>query len=359
MNDIRVSADALLRFCRACFEKAGLAGSVAQVTADNLVFANLRGVDSHGVIRLKVYVDRLHAGGFNAAAQARVIAEDAATALLDGGGGMGQAAAVAAMDLAIAKAAQSGAGWVSCRNSNHFGAAAFYALRAIDRGMIGFAATNSGPTMAPTGGCEARLGNNAFAIAIPAHPHPPVVLDMATGAVAWGKIFVAQQKKQKIPLTWALDSQGRPTDDPEAAARGGLIQPMAGYKGYGLSLVLDIFTGVLSGGGFATGVRTLYRELDTPSGIAHTCGALRVDRFIPVEAFQQRMAEMIELLRNCPTVPGAERIYVPGEIEDQTAKHRRSAGIPIHSALRQELAALAVELGIPECPPMDAGEGAH
>jgi LDH2 family malate/lactate/ureidoglycolate dehydrogenase len=346
MNEPRVLPDALLRFCCGCLEKSGLAGSAAQITAENLVFANLRGVDSHGVIRLKVYVDRLQAGGFKAGAQPRVVAEDGSTALLDGEGGMGQVTGMAAMELALAKAEQNGIGWVTVRNSNHFGAAAFYALRAVDRGLIGFAATNAGPTMAPSGGREARLGNNAFAITIPAHPHPPLVLDMATGAVAWGKIFVAQQKKQKIPTTWALDRHGVPTDDPEAAARGGLIQPMAGYKGYGLSLVLDIITGVLSGGAFSTGVRTLYRELESPAGIAHTCAALRVDRFIPLPIFQQRIGEMVELLRSCPTAPGAERVYVPGELEHATAQLRRAEGIPIHRVLLDELNALAAELGV-------------
>ena len=151
---------------------------------------------------------------------------------------------------------------------------------------------------------------------------------MATGAVAWGKIFVAQQKKQRFPTTWALDRHGVPTDDPEAAARGGLIQPMAGYKGYGLSLVLDIITGVLSGGAFSTGVRTLYRELESPAGIAHTCAALRIDRFIPLPIFQQRIGEMVELLRSCPTAPGAERVYVPGELEHATAQRRRAEEFP-------------------------------
>jgi len=346
MNETKVTAEALLQFCGACFEQLGLPTVDARLTAENLVFANLRGVDSHGVIRLKIYADRLRAGGFRAGTKPRLVSESESTALLDAGQGIGPVAGVAAMNLAIAKAQKTGAGWVSVKNSNHFGAAAFYALRAVGHGMIGFAATNAGPTMAPTGGREARLGNNAFAVAIPAGEHPPLVLDMATGAVAWGKIFVAQQEKRKIPTTWALDKSGLPTDDPDAAAQGGFIQPLGGYKGYGLSLLLDVMTGVLSGGGFATQVRTLYQDLGNPSQVAHGCGALRVDAFMPCAEFCRRMEDMIQLLHSCPAAPGSQRIYVPGEIEHQTQQRREAEGIPINPALCVELTALAAELGL-------------
>ena len=249
MNELKVPADKLLKFCSACFGKLGLPSQNARLTAENLIFANLRGVDSHGVIRLKIYADRLRAGGFKVDRKPQVVCEQAASAVMDAQHGVGQIAAMAAMKLAIAKAQQAAVAVVGVRNSNHFGAAAFYAMQAVGHCMIGMAATNAGPTMAPSGGREARLGNNAFAVAVPAGKYPPLVLDMATGAVAWGKIFVAQQEKRKIPTTWALDKHGVPTDDPNAAAHQGLIQPFGGYKGYGLSLLLDILTGVLSGGG--------------------------------------------------------------------------------------------------------------
>jgi LDH2 family malate/lactate/ureidoglycolate dehydrogenase len=341
-----VAATALSEFGAACFEKLGLSPDDARLTAENLVFANLRGVDSHGVIRLKAYADRLRAGGFKAGARPRVVCEEESSAAIDAQHGMGQVAATAGMQLAIAKARQTGLALVTVRNSNHFGASAFYALQAVEHGMIGFAATNAGPTMAPTGGREGRLGNNAFALAIPCRERPPLVLDMATGAVAWGKIFVAQQEGRKIPATWALDRNGVPTDDPNAAAHQGLIQPMGGYKGYGLSLCIDILTGVLSGGGFSTHVRTLYDQLETPSQVAHTCAALRIDAFMPLAEFQARIDAIIGLMRSCPTAPGVERIFVPGEIEHETEQHRRTHGIPINAALQSELAALAAELGV-------------
>jgi LDH2 family malate/lactate/ureidoglycolate dehydrogenase len=346
MNQINVPANDLAAFCAGCFEKLGLSPEDARLTAENLIFANLRGVDSHGVIRLKIYADRLRVGGFKTNVRPQVVCEQDSSALIDAQHGVGQVATTAAMKLAIDKAAKTGMAVVSVKNSNHFGASAFYAMQAVEHGMIGFAATNAGPTMAPTGGREGRLGNNAFAIAVPAGRSPPLVLDMATGAVAWGKIFVAQQEKKKIPTTWALDKDGVPTDDPNAAAHQGLIQPFGGYKGYGLSLLIDILTGVLSGGGFSTHVRTLYKEIETPAQIAHTCAALRVEAFMPLNEFRQRMDESIQLMRSCPTAPGVERIFVPGEIEFETERRRRVEGIPINAELQKELTTLGAELGV-------------
>src|SRR5215471_12442275 len=312
MNQILVSHRKLFAFCRCSFERLGLSAADARIVAENLLFANLRGVDSHGVIRMKIYADRLRAGGFKAKARPKVISDEPSAALLDARHGVGQVAAMAAMKLAISKAKRTGAAVVSVRNSSHFGASAFYAMRALESGMIGVAATNAGPTMAPTGGREGRLGNNAVAIAVPAEEFPPIVLDMATGAVAWGKIFVAQQEKRKIPLTWALDKEGNPTDDPNAAAHQGLIQPFGGYKGYGLSLLIDILTGVLSGGGFSTRVKTLYQQIESASQVAHTCAAVRINAFLPLNEFRRRMDEIIRLMHSCPTAPGVKRVFVPG-----------------------------------------------
>jgi LDH2 family malate/lactate/ureidoglycolate dehydrogenase len=335
MNEPKVPAGKLSAFCTACFRKLGLSSQNARLTAENLIFANLRGVDSHGVIRLKIYADRLRAGGFNPKVRTKVVAEQQSSALLDARHGVGQVAASAAMKLAILKAKKTGVAVVSVKNSNHFGASAFYAMRALEHGM-----------MAPTGGREGRLGNNAMAIAVPAGKSPPIVLDMATGAVAWGKIFVAQQEKRKIPATWALDKNGVPTDDPNAAAHQGLIQPFGGYKGYGLSLLIDILTGVLSGGGFSTHVRTLYKQIETPSQVSHTCAAVQIKAFMPLREFHQRMEEIIQLMHSCPGAPGVERIFVPGEIEHATEQRRRAEGIPLNVELRDELKTLGVELRV-------------
>lgn len=345
-----VPADTLLHFCSECLQKTGLSSHDAQITAENLLFANLRGVDSHGVIRLKIYTDRIRAGGFNSKAQPAVVSEDSAVALLDGQHGLGQVAGSKAMSLAIDKAKNAGTAFCSVRNTNHFGAAAFYAMKAVDHGLIGLAATNAGPTMAPTGGRQARLGNNPVAIAIPAGKHPPLVLDLATGSAAWGKIFVAQQEGKKIPKTWALDKNGIPTDDPNAAADHGMIQPFGGYKGYGLSLLIDILTGLLSGGGFSTHVKTLYQKLESPSDVAHSFAALRVESFMPLTEFKVRVDEIIDLMHACPPASDGGRIYVPGEIEHETHTRRNADGIPMNSQLAEELDLLADELGVPRLP---------
>ncbi|MDA1276933.1 MAG: Ldh family oxidoreductase [Verrucomicrobia bacterium] len=346
----RFSPEVLLEFCSSCLKKAGLAATDAQVTSENLIFANLRGVDSHGIIRLKIYTDRIRAGGFNAQAKPFVVSEGPAVALIDGENGLGQVAGVTAMNLAIRKATDAGAAFTAVRNGNHFGAAAFYALKAIDHGLIGVAATNAGPTMAPTGGCEPRLGNNPVAITLPAGKHPPVVLDLATGAVAWGKIFVAQQEGRKIPETWALDKHGIPTDDPNAAADHGLIQPFGGYKGYGLSFLIDALTGLLSGGGFSTYVHTLYQKLESPANVAHSFAAIRIESFMPLPKFRERMDAMIDLMHTCAVASNGGRIYVPGEIEHETERRRRTEGIPLNPPLMAELGHLAMELDVPPLP---------
>lgn len=344
---VLVSPTALHSFCQACFQKLGLPASDAALTADNLLFANLRGLDSHGVLRLKIYADRLRCGGVRPDAVPRLVAETESTALLDAQDGVGQVAATQAMRLAMAKAEKTGAGAVGVRNSNHFGAAAFYAMMALERNLVGLAASNASPSMAPTGGREARLGNNPFALAVPTRERPPLVLDMATGAVAWGKIFVARQEGKPIPSSWALDASGLPTEDPEKAMQGGLIQPLGGYKGYGLSLLVDVLTGILTGSAFSIHVRSMYREPDRPTRCGHFLAALRIDAFAPSQEFGRQVDEILELMHSCPPAPGVDRIYVPGQIEEETQRQRRQQGIPISPALREELEELARELEIP------------
>jgi len=337
--------EVLRRFCTECFVKLGMPAEDAALTADNLVFASLRGVDSHGVMRMKIYADRMRARGTDPHARPKVVSESATHVLLDDGHGVGQVAAAEAMRRVIAKARDAGMALGGVRNSNHFGAASYFALMALEHGMIGMAWTNATPTMAPTGGRQARVGNNPVAVAVPTNRHPALVLDMASGAVAKGKIFVAQQEGKKIPLTWALDENGVPTDDPDAAARG-LIQPSGGYKGYGISLILDILSGVLMGGNFGALVGKMYGDVGIPTGTAHTCAALRIGHFMPEGEFRDRVDEFIDQMHSCPLAPGASRIYVPGEIEVEIEKDRRAHGIPLSAPVVEELRALAAELGL-------------
>ena len=341
-----ISVERLTEFCQQCFERLGVARTDAKLTSEAIVAANLRGVDSHGVVRLKTYADRLRAGSIRPHGQPTLINESAAFALLDGGSGLGQVISSKAMRLTIGKARASTVAVVGVRNSSHFGAAAFYGLMAVGEGMIGLAATNAGPTMSPWGGSQQLLGNNPLCVAVPAGRYRPVVLDMATGAVALGKIMVAMMEGRRIPTNWGFDREWLPTDDPQAVINGGSIQPLGGYKGYGLSMIIDVLTGVLMGGEFSTSVRSLHHFLDEPQGVGHIFAALRVESFIPLEQFKQRMDAMISLLINCPRTPGADRVYVPGQIEDEIETERRRVGIPIGAALKAELNALAGELGV-------------
>jgi len=339
MSDTRISVSELIRFCGDCFSKLGLCAEDAKLTAEAIVAANLRGVDSHGIIRMKVYADRLRAGGIKPGGEFRIMRQGEAFALVDGGGGVGQIVSAKAMRLAVEKGLSEGISIVGVRNSNHFGAAAFYALMAVERGMIGFAASNAGPTMAPSGGTRRILGNNPLCVAIPAGMHRPVVLDMATGSVALGKILVAMTEGRRIPTSWGFDSRWLPTDDPREVIEGGSIQPLGGYKGYGLSMILDLLTGVLTGSAFADSVSGLYGPRAEPQGIGHMFGAIRVESFMPLDEFKSRVDREVSSLKSCPRAPGSERIFVPGEIEDEIEIDRREKGVPINdvvSAMRPD-----------------------
>lgn len=346
MSDTLVSVEELIEFCTRCFVRLGLADAAARLTSEAIVAANLRGVDSHGIIRLKTYVGRLRAGSIKPHGAPTIVKDEAAFALLDGNAGVGQVISAAAMRLAIEKARATTVAVVGVRNSSHFGAAAFYGLMALEEGMIGLVATNAGPTMAPWGGSLPLLGNNPLCVTVPAGRERPIVLDMATGSVALGKIMVAMMEGKRIPPTWGFDDRWLPTDDPQAVIDGGSIQPLGGYKGYGLSMILDVLTGVLMGGGYSTSVHSLHRLMDQPQGIGHIFAALRVESFIPLDDFKQRMDNLISLLRGCPPAPGTDRVYVPGEIEHEIEIKRRQTGIPINPRLHAELNELAQELGV-------------
>jgi LDH2 family malate/lactate/ureidoglycolate dehydrogenase len=340
-----VAAESLTRFCADCFLKLGLSQADAELTARSLVWASLRGVDSHGLVLMKEYAERISLGSIDPRSAYTIISETATTGLIDAAGGVGQVAGFRAMSLAMEKASQAGVGVVGVRNSNHFGAAAFYSQLAVERNMIGLASTNAPPTMAPWGGKARLLGTNPLSIAVPAGAYPALVLDMATSASAWGKVFIAMQQGKKIPLTWVLDKNGEPTDDPAIALDDGLIQPLGGYKGYGLSLMLEILTGVLTGSAFSSHIPA-WNNKDQPLRCGHLLAAVRIDCFLSVEVFHTRMEELVALMKNGPVAAGSDRIYVPGEIEFETERQRREQGIPLHSALEQDLTTLGRELGI-------------
>lgn len=339
-----VQVEPLRRFCTAAFESAGVSSEDAALVTDTLLEADLRGVHSHGVWWVPVYIRRIHAGGLKPRPKLKVVRETVSMLLLDADSGMGQVASIAAMQQAIQKAKSTGVGVATVRNSNHFGAAAYYALLAAKENMIGFATTDAEPIMAPWGGAQAVVGNNPLAYAIPVNEAFTLVLDMAQSVVAWGKIFLAAQRGEKIPATWALNPTGKPTEDPQAAMAG-LLQPVGGYKGYGLATVMEILSSVISGATF--GLRMpLFSNDSATQGFGHFFTVLDISQFMPLPEFQERMAMLVAEHRNVPLAQGVERIYLPGEIEHQKREQRLKTGIPLEAYIVESLVQFGQKAGL-------------
>jgi LDH2 family malate/lactate/ureidoglycolate dehydrogenase len=348
--------EALREFAEAAFRAVGVPAADASITVDNLIEANLRGVDTHGITRVLVpYIRRIQKGMMLPVTETTVVRERPATALLDGGNGVGQVIAARAMRLAIEKASVAGCGWVSAFHSNHFGAAAYYAQMAVERDMVGMIATNGPAAVAPWGGRQPILSTNPIAYAVPAGSEPPVILDMATTVVSRGRINLFAKQNLEIPQGWALDEEGRPTNNPLAALRGTLL-PLGGYKGYGLSLVVDLLCGVLTGANYGMHFAGHLAEYDRP---AHNVGSLfvavSVDSFMDVDRFKERIDIALREVKDSPRAPGVDRIYAPGEIEHETRQRRLRDGIPLPPEVIDDFRSLATELGILFPTPIEDG----
>ena len=359
-TEIRVQVEPLKAFCRRVFEKLDVLPEDAEVTADNLVVADLRGIGSHGVARLRRYVKGLQDGVMLARPQIEVVHETATTALIDGGAGLGQPVSLRAMRLTLKKAKEVGAGFVAVRNSNHYGIAGYYAMMALREEMIGLSMTNADLLVVPTFGRDAMLGTNPISVAAPAGEERAFVLDMATSTVPRGKLEVYDRQGKPIPLGWATDERGIATDDAGkvlknllARAGGGLLplggagELMSGHKGYGLAVLVDILCGVLPGAGY---VNTIYPKAadgkPLPANVGHFFGALRVDAFRPLEPFKETMDDIIQRLKNSPKAEGQERIYIHGEKEFEMEEERRVNGVLLHPKVLADMKAIAHEVGV-------------
>lgn len=339
---VRVPSDSLRRFCQAAFEAVGLASPDAALAADTLVEADLRGVPSHGTWWVGTYTRRLRAGGVNPRPDLRFLQEAPAAAVLDADDALGQVAAAAAMRRAIQMAREAGVGAVAVRRSNHFGAAAYYAMLAARENLIGFATTDADPILPPWGGSRPVVGNNPLAFAIPVEGSFPLVLDMAQSVVAWGKIFLAAQRGEAIPPTWAFDARGQPTTDPRRAMVG-MLQPVGGYKGYGLALVMEVLGGVLSGARFGLDIPPM--EDDSASqAYGHFLLALDIAHFMSPETFQTRIERLVAEHREVPPAAGVRRTYLPGEIEHLKREENLRVGIPLEPHALQTLKDVGAEL---------------
>ena len=345
---VSVRPEALQAFVTKVFVQLGMPQEDAAWSAGTLVQAELRGVTSHGIIRLPAYVRRLEAGMFNPRPEIRTLKDAGALALLDGDNGMGQIVSKRAMEDCIARAKTQNVGIVFVKNSNHFGMASTYACLAADRGMVGFCTSNTGSIMAPFGGRKRILGNNPIAVAIPGNP--PIVVDMALSTVARGYLIQAARAKQSIPEGWGLDAEGRSTTDPNAVLGGGSLVPIAGYKGSGLSIAIDAVLGAFAGGGHSHEILD-FDDFSGPSRVPHLFAAIRIEALVSLEEFRAAVNVFCDLLRATPRAGGVERIWMPGEIEQERERERRREGIPLSAERLGELTELAERLKL---PPLEA-----
>jgi len=341
---LRYRTDDIRSFCCSVLEKLTVPREDALEVSDCLLQADLRGVDSHGIIRLPVYAGRIRKGVVNPRPKPHIISVHAAAALLDGDNGLGAVVGSRAMENALELAASSGIGFVGVRRTNHFGIAAFYVGKAIRRNFIGVAASNAPPHMAPFGGRSRFLGTNPFAVGIPAGRRSPLLFDASTSVVARGKIIVAAQERKPIPEGWAIDSEGNPTTD-AAAALAGSVLPFGGAKGSAISFIIDILCGVLTGSAFALHLNTL-ENLGAEQNLGHVFFALRTDLFMPAKEFAGRMDTALEMLTTSPPASGVERVLAAGELEMQNEIKNRALGVPLVSSVVDQLATLGSELGV-------------
>jgi ureidoglycolate dehydrogenase (NAD+) len=344
-EDPRYCAQDLREFCARVLEGAGLRARDAVAVADGLVAADLRGIHTHGVLRVGVYVDRLRAGSINPRAQLEIVRDSGAAVVADAQAGAGIAMATHAMDLAIARAKAHGIAVVGVRNSNHCGMLAYFAMRALAHGSIGIAVSNADSQVAPFGARAKFLGTNPLAVAVPAELEPAIVLDMATSVVAHGRVKAAAERNEPIPAGWGMDGTGCPTTDAMQALAGALL-PFGGAKGSGISLLVDMLAGLLPGGRSGPEIVPLYDRLSEPQGVGHLFAALRVDAFEELGEFTQRVDKTIQLIRHLPRAVGVERIYLPGEIEHLRAVEYQARGIPLPADSIGELERTAKLVGV-------------
>jgi L-2-hydroxycarboxylate dehydrogenase (NAD+) len=351
------SYNQLFSFTKNIFLKMGSSEYNAALAAKALLAADLRGVDSHGIARLSGYVRLWEAERVNATPDIKIVHETPSTAVVDGDKGLGLVVGPAAMQVAIDKAKNAGTGWVSVKNSNHFGIAGFHAMMALPHDMIGIAMTNASATVAPTFSKERLLGTNPIAVAIPAGNEQPFVADFATTTAANGKLEVLQRKNKDAPHGWVQDKDGNPSTDVNELKKGGAMLPLGGdyehgsHKGYMLGAIVDIFSAILSGASYGPWVPPFPAYLPMPAnmpgeGIGHFFGALRIDAFRPAADFKSDMDKWIQRFKNAEPVDSSKRVIIPGEPELEMEKERMENGIELMDTVADDLAVLGNRFNI-------------
>lgn len=315
---------------------AGVGASDAALLAEALVDADIHGTGTHGVSRLKIYLERIRRGLIDPRAQLRITQTRPAVLVVDAGNGLGQVQAVKVLDRLTPLAREYGVASATINHSQHFGALSYYCNRAAEQGMILLAVTNCEPAMSPTGGYAPFFGTNPIAASFPTGKGYPVKIDLATSIVARGNIIAASKEGKSIPEGWALDPDGNPTTE-AARALLGTVLTMAGHKGYALALMVEVLSGVLSGAAVGPDIGSMYKNLDRPQNVGHFFCLLDVSAFMPLDAFRGRIDDMIDCLKASPRCPGVAEILVPGERSARKAAHNRRDGIVLSPATVAEL----------------------
>ena len=341
-----ISAVELTKFVKALAEKSGVGETDASVLAESLVEANLLGIDTHGVSRLPIYLKRISLGLIDGKAKMEFHRNMPAAGVLDARNGLGQVAGVKAINEAMNMAKECGVGMVGVVNSQHFGAAGYYCAMAARNGFVGLAFTNAEPALPPWGSYEAYFGTNPIAMAVPTGTDVPIIIDSSTSIVARGKIVAAARTGTPIPADWALDPDGNPTTDAQKALDGSVLT-MAGPKGYALALMVDILSGVLTGGGFGRRVNSMYKDMKHPANVSHMLIAVNSEAFMPKADFIERVKAMTADLKSSKKRPGVDEINLPGERKFRTRQKRAKDGISVEALVINELSALATELNVP------------
>lgn len=350
------SPDYLRQFTISVFEKMGVPPQDAIKIADVFMAAELRGLSSHGMIRLKDYYQLWKAGRINPLPDVKVVHETPSTAVVDGDNAIGMVAAAKSMEVAIAKARVAGTGWVATRNSNHFGIAGYYAMMALQEDMIGIALTNANPLVAPTFSVSRMMGTNPIAVAIPAGKYPPFVADFATTPIARGKLAVAAKKGEKVPFGYVQDKDGNPSDDPDILTRGGAMVTLGGdyehgsHKGFCLASLVDIFSAVLSGANFGPFVPPSVAYLPVlehkvGEGTGHFFGAMRIDAFQTRDEFKAKMDQWIDTFKGAKPAEGHSKVIIPGEPEREKTEILKN-GITVIPGVIKDMKEIAEALGI-------------
>ncbi|WP_161890022.1 Ldh family oxidoreductase [Pontibacter russatus] len=347
----------LFDFTQAVFLHMGCPPEDAKLAAEVLLEADLRGVDSHGVARLTGYVRLWEAGRINPKPNMRIVHETPSTATVDGDSGLGLVIAPKAMDIAIEKAAKVGTGWVSVKNSNHFGIAGYHAMEALSSDMIGIAMTNASPLVAPTFSTDRMLGTNPIAVAIPTKDQPAFVADFATASAANGKLEILQRKEKKAPVGWIQTKDGERSTNANELKDGGALLPLGSdrthgsHKGYALAAIVDIFSAVLSGANYGPWVPPFVSFLPVADnlpgeGIGHFLGAMRIDAFRPADEFKAHMDNWIQAFRKAKVKKGEKAVLIPGDPERETTEKRLKKGIPLLPPVERDLEQLGKRFGI-------------